>query len=104
MSPLTATAAAMGLLAAGYAVGRYRPAHRVSDWAHWQHCGTHPTGLRYAAMFIILSAENLTWMLLHPIQGARAWKYRNDPPPPRSPALTFDPGWAEKRRAAREET
>jgi hypothetical protein len=102
MSPLATAAAALGVLAAGYALGRCQPAHRASDWAHWQHSGTHPTGLRYAAMFVILSAENLAWLVFHPVQGVRAWKHRNDPPPPRGPALQFDPDWAAKRHAAAE--
>ena len=54
-------------------------------------------------MFIVLSAENLTLLALHPIQGWHAWQHRNDPPPPRSPAPKFDPDWAAERRAAREE-
>jgi len=87
VSPMTTTAAALALLAAGYAIGRYRPLHRASDWANWQHYGTKPTGLRYAAVFVILSAENLTWLALHPIHGVRAWKHRNDPPPARGPAV-----------------
>lgn len=81
------TSIALGALISGYALGRYRPAHRASNWAAWQHYGRRPTGIRYAAMFVILSAENLTWLVLHPVQGARAWKHRNDPPPPRSPAV-----------------
>ncbi|NUS25078.1 MAG: hypothetical protein HOV92_12760 [Streptomyces sp.] len=79
-------AAAAALLAAGYGIGRYRPAHRASDWANWQRWGKRPTGLRYAAVFVLLSAENLGWTITHPAQAARAWKHRNDPPPPRSPA------------------
>jgi hypothetical protein len=78
--------AAAACLAAGYAIGRYRPAHRVTDWANWQRYGERPTGLRYAAMWTVLSADNLTWLVLHPVKGVRAWKHRNDPPPPRSPA------------------
>lgn len=79
-------AVAAALLTVGYGLGRLKPAHRASDWANWQRYGKRPTGLRYAAMWTILSAENLTWLALHPIQGAHAWKHRNDPPPPRSPA------------------
>ncbi|KPC69100.1 hypothetical protein ADL27_54955 [Streptomyces sp. NRRL F-6602] len=77
----------MGLLAAGYAVGRYRPARRASDWAHWHRYGDRPTGARHAAVWTILSAENLGWLAVHPRQGWQAWKRRNDPPPPRSPAV-----------------
>jgi hypothetical protein len=55
---------------------------------------------RWWAMFVVLSVENLVWLAAHPVQGWDAWKHRNDPPPPRSPAPTFDPDWAAKRRAA----
>lgn len=87
MSPLTTAAAALGLLAAGYAIGRYQPARRASNWANWQNLGRRPTGLRYAAVWTLLSVENLTWLVCHPVKGVHAWKHRNDPPPPRSPAL-----------------
>jgi hypothetical protein len=87
VSPLTVTAASLGLLAAGYALGRYRPAHRASDWANSQRYGHRPTGVRYAAMWTLLSAENLGWLLAHPRQGWHAWRHRNDPPPPRGPAV-----------------
>ncbi|MFD1308996.1 hypothetical protein [Streptomyces kaempferi] len=74
------------ILAAGYALGRARLGHRASDWANWQRYGSRPTGLRYAAMWTVLSAENIGWLIAHPVQGVHAWKHRNDPPPPRSPA------------------
>ena len=77
-------------LTAGYAIGRIKPLHRALDWANWQRYGRRPTGLRYAAVFTLLSVENLTWLIIHPVQGWHAWKHRNDPPPPLSPALTFN--------------
>jgi hypothetical protein len=81
-------AAAAAVLAAGYGIGRYRPAHRASEWAAWQSVGTRPArhSARWWAMFTVLSAENIGWLIAHPVKGARAWKHRNDPPPPRSPA------------------
>lgn len=90
MTAWTATAAALGLLAAGYALGRYRPAHRASDWAHWHRFGDRPTGVRYAAVWTILSAEAIGWLVVHPRQGWQAWKNRNDPPPPLSPAVRIN--------------
>ncbi|MFF1284393.1 hypothetical protein ACFVY4_27075 [Streptomyces sp. NPDC058299] len=100
MTVLQAIAGAV-LLAAAYGLGRVRPAHRASDWANWQAYSTRrPTGLRYAAMSVVLSAENLTWLVCHPVQGARAWQHRNDPPPPRGPAPQINPNWAADRRAA----
>lgn len=102
MSPILATAASLTLLAAGYALGRARPAHRASDWANWQKYDSalRRRRARWWTVFVILSAENLTWLLLHPARGWHAWQHRNDPPPPRGPALQFDPDWAAKRRAA----
>lgn len=63
--------------AAGYLLGRTRPARRVSDWAAWQ---TRPRGLRYAAVWTIRSAENIGWLAVHPVQAWRAWQTRNEPP------------------------
>jgi hypothetical protein len=63
---------------AGYLTGRARPARRASDWAAWQH---QPTGLRLATAWTIRSVENIGWLLTHPVQGWRAWRARNDPPP-----------------------
>ena len=90
MSPLTA--AALGVLVgigAGYTLGRIKPAHRASDWANWQKYdqSIRKHSVRWWAVFVILSAENLTWIALHPVQARQAWKHRNDPPPPRSPAV-----------------
>ncbi|ROQ69200.1 hypothetical protein EDD93_3697 [Streptomyces sp. 840.1] len=79
--------AILAALAAGYGVGRYRPAHRASDWANWQKYGKRPTGARYWAMFTVLSAENIGWLLTHPVRGWDAWKHRTDPPPPLSPPV-----------------
>lgn len=61
------TLAVLAVLAAGYVIGRYRPAHRVSDWAHWQRYGTPPTGARYWAVWAVLSAESIGWLITHPM-------------------------------------
>ncbi|MCX5522243.1 hypothetical protein OG342_05090 [Streptomyces bobili] len=88
---MTTALMALALLALGYTLGRLRPLHRALDWANWQSYRTaRPAGLRYAAMFALLSAENLTWLAAHPAQGWHAWKHRNDPPPPRSPAVRIN--------------
>lgn len=86
----------VALPAVGYALGRARLGHRACDWANWQRYGKRPTGLRFAAMWTLLSAENIGWLIAHPVQGWHAWQHRNDPPPPRSPAV-------EIQRANREE-
>lgn len=85
----------------GYAIGHYRPGHRMSDWAAWQSAGKQPArhSIRWWAVFTVLSVDTACWLITHPAQGWNAWKHRNDPPPPRSPAPTFDPDWVEKRRA-----
>jgi hypothetical protein len=77
---------AVAALPVGYLIGRARIGHRASDWANWQRLVKKPTGLRYAAMWTVLSAENIGWLIAHPVKGVHAWKHRNDPPPPRSPA------------------
>lgn len=41
------------------------------------------------AVYAVLSAENIGWLIAHPVQGWDAWKHRHDPPPARGPALTF---------------
>lgn len=80
--------AVLAALAAGYGLGRYRPAHRTSDWAYRQMWAKHrPTGLRYWAMYTVNSAENIGWLITHPVQGWDAWKHRNDPPTPPSPPV-----------------
>lgn len=76
----------LATLAAGYALGRIQPARRASNWANWQRWGQRPTGIRYVAVWTVLSIENISWLIAHPVRGARAWKRRNDSPPPRSPA------------------
>lgn len=83
--------ALLATLAAGYGLGRWKPLHRASDWANWQRYGKRPTGHRYWAMWTVLSAENIGWLITHPVQGAHAWRHRHDPPPPRSPAVTITP-------------
>ncbi|MEV6580218.1 hypothetical protein AB0M92_18870 [Streptomyces sp. NPDC051582] len=82
-----------GGLTLGYLTGRARPAHRASDWAHWQQYGQRPTGIRYAAVWTIRSAENIGWLMTHPVKGWHAWRTRNDPPPPRSPAIRLAGDW-----------
>lgn len=97
---MTVALVSLGLLVIGYALGRYQPLHRATDWANWQRYGTRPTGLRFAAMYVLLSAENIGWLLLHPQRGWHAWQHRNDPPPARGPAPQINPNWAAERRAA----
>lgn len=87
MSSVTFACAGLTLLAAGYALGRAQLGHRASQWAAWESVGRRPTGTRYWAMWTVLSVENIAWLLTHPRRGWHAWQHRNDPPPPRSPAV-----------------
>ncbi|MFE7547077.1 hypothetical protein [Streptomyces gardneri] len=80
------TVIALTALAAGYVLGRVRLGRRASNWANWQHWSRRPTGLRYASVWTVLSAENIAWLITHPVKGWQAWQHRNDPPPPPSPA------------------
>ncbi|WP_052479936.1 hypothetical protein [Streptomyces sp. NBRC 110035] len=86
---MTITLAFLAALAVGYLIGRYRPAHRASDWAHWQKYdrAMRRHSARWWTRFVILSAENLGWLVAHPRQGWDAWKHRNDPRTTRSPAV-----------------
>lgn len=105
---MTTALIALTGLAVGYALGRYRPAHRMSDWAHWQTYGKaqERRTARWWTVWAVISAEEIGWLLRHPTRTGHAWKHRNDPPPPPVPAPQFDPDWVAKRRAqlADEET
>ncbi|MFD8899835.1 hypothetical protein [Streptomyces ardesiacus] len=86
MIPLTATSAALGLLAAGYALGRYRPYQRLGDWADWQlrfHLDRWTSRPRQAVLFGLL-------LVTDPVHTINAWRHRNDPPPRRSPAVRIN--------------
>lgn len=78
---------------AGYVIGRWRPVHRISDWAHWQRYGKPPTGIRYWVAWTVLSAENFSWLITHPVQGGRLW-FREDRT---APAPAYDPTWRDRR-------
>jgi membrane protein YqaA with SNARE-associated domain len=92
VSPLTTAAAALGVLATGYALGRLRPARRFSDWANWhkydQSLSRHSA--RWWTVWTVLAVEDLAWVVGHPATAWQAWQHRNDPPPARGPALTFN--------------
>ena len=92
MTDLETAAAALGLLAGGYVIGRYQPARRTADWANWQKYdqSMRRHSARWWGVFVVLSAENIGWLTAHPRQGWHAWKHRNDPPPPRSPAVRIN--------------
>lgn len=103
MNTLTAAAAAAGLLAAGYILGRLKPCARASSWAHWLFFGTRRPTRRQTLWWLaqaVFLCEIIVLLATRPRATVHAWKHRNDPPPPRSPAPRIDPDWAEKRRAA----
>ncbi|MFI9012618.1 hypothetical protein ACIGZI_01130 [Streptomyces griseus] len=83
---MTALAAVLAALAAGYGLGRYRPWMRLGDWANWQlrfHLARWDrTRLRLTTLFVLL-------LVTDPTATVRAWRRRNDPPAARGPALTF---------------
>lgn len=90
-------ALACAIAALGYVLGRLRPVHRTLDWAEREGRG-RPTGFRRAAVWVLLSAEDLGFLATHPVRGWHAWRHRNDPPPPRSPAPALNPDWAAKHQ------
>lgn len=78
----------LAALVLGYLVGRLRPLRRTCDWANWQTYGRLVRrGPRWWVVWTVLSAENIAWLIAHPVRGWHAWKHRNDPPPPRGPAM-----------------
>lgn len=99
MTAWTATAVALGLLAAGYALGAQEAGPRLLSWAEDAVTPGWRTWKFWPAAPIILVALAWIWTV-HPrrsLANVRAWR---QPAPPRGPALTFDPDWAAKRRAA----
>lgn len=77
------TLAAAALLAVGYALGRYQPYARLADWATDQlrfHTDQWHSKPRQAVLLTLL-------VLTDPIATLRAFRHRNDPPTPRSPAI-----------------
>lgn len=67
---------------AGYLVGRVRPAHRASDWAHWQMYGRRVprSSWRWWATQPIFACEIAVLLATRPRDMVRAWRTRNDPP------------------------
>jgi hypothetical protein len=85
--------AALAALAVGYLLGRWRPAHRASDWAHWLNYQTPRVTRRDYRWWLAqpVYVAEIAWMfLLRPRETAHAWRHRNDPPPKRGPVLVFD--------------
>ncbi|MFJ8727689.1 hypothetical protein [Streptomyces sp. NPDC093269] len=88
MSPLTAMAAALGLLAAGYAIGRYNPGPRLLSWAEDATSPGWRTWKFWPAAPVVLVALAWVWTV-HPrrtLANVRAWR---EPVRPRGPALEF---------------
>lgn len=83
---MTALATALALLAAGYALGRYRPYDRLADWTNWQlrfHLDRWTSRPRQVALFALL-------LLTDTRSAVHAWRHRKDPDPPRSPAVKVE--------------
>lgn len=77
-------------LLAGYAVGRCRPWARFSQWADWQaHHGRWwvATRPRRAAVYLGMALTAPVYTVQARLYTVRARRCRDDPPPPRSPAI-----------------
>jgi len=102
---LASATVALGVLAGlgtGYALGSREAGPRLLSWAEDAATPGWRTWRFWPAAPIIILA--LAWMwTVHPrrtLANVRSWR---QPPPPRGPALTFDPNWAAKRRATAKE-
>jgi uncharacterized protein YndB with AHSA1/START domain len=96
MSAALLAAVGAALFAAGYAARCVRPLRRLDDWA-WDQVHRRARDLRTGrawkrpgwfvaqAVFVV---EVAGLFAVRPRQMARQWRHRNDPPPPRSPAVT----------------
>ncbi|MFC9268982.1 hypothetical protein ACFTXJ_14565 [Streptomyces zhihengii] len=88
--------AATAALAGGYFLGRWEPARRASNWAHWREL-RHPRPTRRQPVWWVMQAvflcEVVVLLATRPRQTVHAWRHRHDPPPARSaaPALNFSP-------------
>jgi hypothetical protein len=97
---MTAALFAAAALAAGYALGRIRPAHRASDWAHWLPYSTPPVTRRNYRFWLaqpVYAAEIARMFVTGPRRTVHLWRHRNDPPPPLGPPLRVDHDWAARR-------
>ncbi|MER5715758.1 hypothetical protein [Streptomyces sp. NPDC002132] len=77
--------AVIAALAVGYLLGRTRPYTRLADWTNWQlrfHLDRWTSRPRQVVLFALL-------LLTDPVNTVHGWRHRHDPPPPRSPAVTF---------------
>ena len=86
MTPLTIAAAALGMLAAGYALGRIQPYDRLATWVNWElrfHLDRWTSKPRQAALFTLL-------LLTDPYPTIHAWRHRKDPPKPKAPPMKFN--------------
>lgn len=82
------------VLAAGYGLGRWRPARRASDWASWLPYSRPPVTRRHIRWWLaqpVYAAQIVLMLLLEPRATIHNWRHRHDPPPPRSPAIRFRP-------------
>ena len=93
------TIAVLGALAlgftAGYAACCVRPLARIDTWA-WDQVYRRGRELRdgparkrpgWWAAQAVFAVELLVALAVSPRHTVNAWKHRNDPPPPRSPAV-----------------
>ncbi|MFJ3173772.1 hypothetical protein ACIPJK_23735 [Streptomyces roseus] len=78
-----------GGLTLGYLTGRTRPARALSDWAErlpWRRPGFSRREWRWWAAQPVYAVQIAVLLTTQPRATVHAWRTRNDPPPPRSPA------------------
>lgn len=81
--PVLTALTILAVLAAGYTLGRCRPRRSLARWADHR---TRADGRWWLDTTPVAAAVFVaTW----PRGALYAWRHRHDPPPPRSPAMTF---------------
>ncbi|WP_432008682.1 hypothetical protein [Streptomyces bacillaris] len=92
---MTALAAVLAALAAGYGLGRWRPGRRLLSWAEYSAGQGRHRPAWWMAQVVGLVALACIWTI-HPrrsLANVRAWRAETT----RTPAPAYDPQWAQRR-------
>ncbi|MBT2467811.1 hypothetical protein J7E97_07975 [Streptomyces sp. ISL-66] len=86
---MSTTQLVVAALVIGYILGLWQPARRLTEWADrlvWQQPPVGRRSWRWWAAQPVYAVQILLLLVTQPVTTVQAWRTRNDPPPPRSPA------------------